>query len=356
MSQSIVEAIKILVDRFDLTEEQSHDATMEIISGECPPELIGAFLVAMRMKEPSVDEIVGIARAMRSASENIPVLKSDHLLDTCGTGGSGVDRFNVSTTVAVVAAAAGAKVAKHGNRAFTSRSGSADLLEALGVDIQAPLDRVAAALDRIGLTFFFAPVWHRAMKHVGPIRRALGIRTIFNLVGPLTNPAGASAQLLGASNVGLIGKLAEALKRLGSERAYVVSGADRFGANGDGRIGGAVRFDEISISGPTEIAELRDGKITSYSLEPKNFGLADFPIDQIKGGSPIENGEISRAILSGKLGGARHAITVLNAGFALCAAGVANDPHEGIDLARDAIATGAARAKLAELVEFMSRS
>ena len=318
----------------------------EILCGRATDEEIKGLLVALREKGETVEELVGLAMAMRRHAA--PVFRAGPsfggraraitgLVDTCGTGGDGRGTFNISTCAALVAAGAGARVAKHGNRSISSRAGSADVLEALGVPMDVPLARMGEAVERIGIGFFFAPAAHSAMKHAMRARRELKGHTAFNLLGPLTNPAGARAQVAGVFSERGVGLVAGALAALGVERAFVVHGADG--------------LDEISISGETHVQEVRDGEVRRYKLTPEDFGVERAPLEVIAGGDAAENAEMIRGVLGGERG-ARRDVVVMNAAAALVAAGRAGDFREGAKRAAEAIHSGAARKKLEELRGF----
>ena len=325
------EAIDLIVShRRSLTEDEAAGVMRDIMSGEATPAQIGAFLVALRLKGETVDEVAGMARVMRQNALSVP-LGEDAVVDTCGTGGSGTGSFNISTAAAFVAAAAGARVAKHGNRAMTSASGSADVLEALGAKIDLTPEQVGRCLREVGIGFMFAQAFHPAMKHVAGPRREIGVRTVFNVLGPLTNPAGAKHQLLGVARAELAPLLAGALARLGSTHAVVVHGH-----------GG---LDELSLSGPSIVHDLRDGALTDYEIAPADVGLEEAPAEAVRGGSPEENAASLRAVLDGKAGPLRD-ITLLNAAAALVAADLAPDIKAGVALAARAVDSGAARQKL----------
>ncbi|MBN1918739.1 MAG: anthranilate phosphoribosyltransferase [Verrucomicrobia bacterium] len=339
----IREAIRIVVEGTHLSREQAAAAMDAIMSGEATGAQIGCLLTALRLKGETTDEITGFAATMRDKVTPIRLpqaVSNGHrahaVIDTCGTGGDGLHTFNISTVAALVAAGAGATVAKHGNRSVSSKCGSADVLKALGVNIEAPVETVERCLSEIGIAFLFAPMLHTAMKHaIGP-RREIGIRTVFNILGPLTNPAGATAQLLGVYDGRLCETLAAVLRSLGSERAFVAHGKDG--------------QDEISLTGPTHVAELRNGHIESYIIEPELFGLKRVRTQDLAGGEPDENARIAREVLDGKRGPHFDAV-VLNAGAAIAAAGLTGDIADGIMAATDAITSGAARAKLDVLVK-----
>jgi anthranilate phosphoribosyltransferase len=329
-----------------LTREQAGALMQELLNGELATSEIVRLLLALNARPIRAEELLGFALAMRQRAA--PVFPAgtpspEHLVDTCGTGGDGAGTFNISTAAAIVAAAAGARVAKHGNRSATSRSGSADVLEALGVRIDIPLERAGRAIREIGIGFLFAPTAHSAARHAADARKLIDKRTVFNLLGPLTNPAGARAQILGVFSSEILETVAETLNQLGVERAFVVHGA-----------GG---LDEISLAGETEIAEVGAGKILRYTVTPETFNVPAAPVETIAGGSPQDNARIIRAIFdpaarSENRTTAARDIVIANAAAALVAASVAEDFHRGAAVARDAIESGKARAKLTELVEF----
>jgi anthranilate phosphoribosyltransferase len=317
-----------------LTADHASAVLSEIMEGRTDPVQTGAFLIALRAKGETVPELVGLARTMRSLAE--PVRTERHeLVDTAGTGG-GPLTFNVSTTAALVAAGAGCAVAKHGNRSNTSKCGSADLLEALGVDIEVDPETVARCIDEVGFGFMFAQKHHSAMQHVQPARKALGVRTIFNFLGPLTNPAGADRQLLGVADRHYQETIAEALVGLGSVRALVVSAEDG--------------LDELSISSPTRVIEVADGRTSEWYAEAAQFGLAPAELGDVAGGTPAENAAAVRAVLAGEPGPKRD-ITLLNAAAAIYVGGLAADLSEGVERAAEAIDSGAAADVLGRLVE-----
>ena len=337
---TIREAIDAIVnDNRDLSEEEAAVVMEEVMSGQATPAQLGAFLIALRLKGETVEEITGMARVMRRQA--LPVPLDEALLDTCGTGGDASGSFNVSTAAAFVAAACGARVAKHGNRAMTSRCGSADLLEALGARIDLAPEQVRACIDEVGVGFMFAPAFHPAMKYAAATRKEIGVRTVFNILGPLTNPAGASAQLLGVADPSLGEKLARVLARLGSRHALVVHGQDG--------------LDELSLAGPSEVFELRDGDIRRYTVSPEDAGLAGAPTDAVRGGGPGENAAALRAVFAGRAGPLRD-IVVLNAAAALIAADLASDLRRGAQAAAEAIDSGAAARKLDAFVELTGGS
>lgn len=335
----IREAIARVVERVDLAEAEMSAVVHQIMSGEATPSQIGAFLAALRMKGETVDEITGAARVMREKAHRVRV-SADLVLDTCGTGGDLSGTFNISTTAAFVVAGAGVTVAKHGNRSVSSRSGSADVLAALGVKIDAPKERVERCLEEIGIGFLFAPLLHEAMKYAVVPRREIGIRTVFNLLGPLTNPAFATHQLVGLYSGTLTGIVARVLQKMAIRRALVVHGADG--------------LDEISLCAPTQVVELKDGEITSYTLAPEEVGLKRCSPEEIRGAEPEEAAKIVRSVLSGERG-PRRDIVLLNAGAALYVAGAAATIAEGIELAGETIDSGKARKKLDLLIELTTR-
>jgi len=336
----IKETLARVVNRQDLSEEEMIVVMEEIMSGACTPAQIGAFITALRMKGESVAEITGAARVMREKATRIKV-EAEIVVDTCGTGGDASNTFNVSTTAAFVIAAAGVKVAKHGNRAVSSRCGSADILEALGANLDLSPALVAAAIGAVGFGFLFAPKLHLAMKHaIGP-RRETGLRTIFNILGPLTNPAGANVQVLGVYDGNLTNTLATVLKNLGSRAAMVV-----FGEGG---------FDELSIVGPTWVSELKGGAVRDYVVQPEDFGLKRAAPAEIAGGDAAKNVQIVRSIFAGEKGACRDMV-VLNAAGALAISGKARDMSEGVRMAEELIDSGAAGKKLEEYITFSRKA
>jgi len=316
-----------------LTADHASAVLAEIMEGRADPVQTGAFLIALRAKGETVSELVGLARTMRSLASHVETERAD-LVDTAGTGG-GPSTFNVSTTAALVAAGAGCAIAKHGNRSNTSRCGSADLLEALGVNIDLGPEQVARCIEEIGFGFMFAPRHHVAMAHVVPVRKELGVRTIFNFLGPLTNPAGAERQLLGVSDSHYQETIAEALVGLGSVRAMVVAAEDG--------------LDELSISARTRVIEVADGRTAEWFVEPGEFGLSEADLEDVAGGTPAENAAASRAVLEGEAG-SRRDLVLLNAGAAIYVGGVAADLGEGVSKAAAAIDSGAARQVLERLI------
>ncbi len=319
-----------------LTEEEALAVMEEMMTDKATPAQIGAFLVALKMKGETVEEITGMARAMRAKATPLET-GLPNIMDTCGTGGDTRNTFNISTTAAFVIAGAGVPVAKHGNRAVSSRCGSADLLEALGVPISlSPVD-TAKCLKEVGLAFLFAPVFHQSMRFAAAPRRELGLRTVFNILGPLTNPAGATCQVLGVYDHSLTGVMASVLGRLGCRRAFVCHGYDG--------------TDEVSISGPTRVSMLREGEVVTFDLHPGDAGIATADMETIQGGGPEQNARITMSILEGRKGPCRD-VVVLNAGLGLVAAGLAENLREGVDLACYSLDSGKALGKLEALVAF----
>jgi len=338
---------RIANHRESLSREEARVVMTEVLTGQCTEAQIGALLVALHMKGETVEEIVGFAEAIRAAATPLKLHANqvldasgtgrDALVDTCGTGGDTSGTFNISTATAFVVAGAGVRVAKHGNRSVTSKCGSADVMEALGVKIDLPPVRIAACLEEVGIAFLFAPAVHSAMKYVQTARRDLRLRTVFNLLGPLTNPARATCQVVGVYSSDLVEKLAEALSMLGLHRALVVHGSDG--------------LDEITITGPTRIAEVREGQVRTYEVTPEEFGLKRAPLNEIFGGDAVLNAKLIRELLEGKKS-ARRDVVLLNAGAALVAAGKANHLRDAMPLAAKAIDSGAAAAKLDALIKF----
>jgi anthranilate phosphoribosyltransferase len=335
---SLLPYLHRVADRQNLSSAEALEAMHIILSGHATAPQIAGFLVALRMKGETVDELVGFARALRQMAEPIdPALHGEPLLDTCGTGGDGLGTFNISTIAAFVVAGAGVRVAKHGNRSISSQCGSADLLEAMGVRIPMPPAECARAIREVGIGFLFAPAIHTATKHAHPVRVDLKMRTVFNLLGPLTNPAGASAQLAGAPSAHFAELIAGALAALGLERGFVVHGSDG--------------LDEITTTGPTLAFEIRHGEVMRRTLTPDEFGVAMARPEDLKGGDRDRNLAIAREVLDGARG-ARRDIVLVNAAAALVAVGRARDFREGVALAAGAIDSGAARGKAEALVRF----
>lgn len=331
----IQEAIKDLIAGADLSRARTRAAMDQIMSGQATDAQIGAFLVALRIKGETVDEIAGCAEVMREKATPIATTRPD-LIDTCGTGGDGSGTFNISTAVAFVACGAGLAVAKHGNRSISSHCGSADVLDALGVNVEASPEKVGECIDEVGIGFLFAVALHGAMKHaIGP-RRELATRTVFNVLGPLTNPAGAKRQLLGVYDGALTEALAGVLGQLGSERALVVHGSDG--------------LDEITLTGPTQVSELRDGQVSTRQIDPRDFGLQRVPAEALQGGDAAYNARILREVLDGREG-PRLDVVLINAAAAIAVGGRAEDMTAGLELARASIDSGRARQALERLVE-----
>jgi len=333
-------AIKHVTSGKSLSVAEASEVFASIMEGMATDAQIAALIVALRMKGETPDEITGAAYVMRDKAAHIYASSRQNLIDTCGTGGDCSNTFNISTVAAFVAAGAGAKVAKHGNRSASSRSGSADVLESLGVNIGLNAEQISVCLKELGIGFLFAPALHAAMKYAGAARKQIGIRTIFNIIGPLANPARTTSQLLGVFSPDLTETMAQALKNMGSDKAFVVHGLDP--------------LDEISICGPTKVSEIRGGGIVTYQITPEEFGFKRAVLADIQGGEPDYNAAIVREILDGKKG-VRRDVVVLNTAFALCAASVAETPKEGIAAAEKSIDSGAAREKLEKLRELSNR-
>jgi len=344
---------RITMHRAELTRDEARAVMGEVLAGRATEAQIGALLVALVMRGETVEEIAGFAEAIRAAATPIRLqhdsaldvsgTERDALVDTCGTGGDASGTFNISTATALVVAGAGVRVAKHGNRSSTAgaRCGSADVMEALGVKIDIPAKRLAQSLEKVGIAFIFAQAVHSAMRYVAPVRKQLKLRTVMNLLGPLTNPAGASSQVVGVYSRELVPKLAQALRQLGLKRALVVHGHDG--------------LDEITLSAPTHVAELRDNAVLEYDVTPEQFGLARAPLQAILGGDAEENARIIHWVLRGDQGAHRD-IVLLNAAAALLVAGRATSIAEALPLAAEAIDSGAAQRKLEQLVEFTNRT
>ncbi|MDA8064842.1 MAG: anthranilate phosphoribosyltransferase [Thermaerobacter sp.] len=335
----IKEAIAKTVVGLNLTRQEAAAAMNEIMDGQATPAQIAGFLTALRVKGETVEEITGCAEAMRAHAVRVETHRHP-LVDTCGTGGDGAGTFNVSTAAALAVAGAGVAVAKHGNRAASSRCGSADVLEALGVRVDLPPERMGQCIDEVGIGFLFAPLLHTSMKHAAGPRKELGIRTIFNLLGPLTNPAGADRQLVGVFAPEYTEPLAQVLRALGSRRVLVVHGA-----------GG---LDEISVVGSSQFSELKDGEVSTYQFAPDQVGMRLYRVEDLAGGTPEENAAHVQGVLDGERG-ARRDITLLNAAAALWMSGAVNDLEEGLSFAAESLDSGAARRKLEQLREFTRR-
>lgn len=330
----IAEAIKKLAEGANLTKEEAWSAMNDIMSGGATDGQIAGFLMGLRLKGESVEEIAGCAQSMREKAVRIATKHRD-VIDTCGTGGDGAGSFNISTTAAIIASAAGVPVAKHGNRAVSSACGSADVLKALGVNIEIPVEKVGKVLDEVGISFLFAPMMHGAMKYAANVRKQLGIRTIFNILGPLTNPAGARRQVLGVFHASLTNTMAAVLKDLGSEHALIV--------HGDGG------FDELSTLGKTKVSELRGEAIANYDISVESFGLRKAMKNELMGGNPEENAAIVKNIVRGGDGAPRE-IALYNAGAAIFVGGKAGNLKLGVDIARETVDSGDAAKKLNEWI------
>ncbi len=335
----IAQAIQKISEGHDLSQQEAFESVGEIVSGQASDVQIAAFLIGLRVKGETVDEIAGSVRSLLAAANRIhPRVKG--CVDPVGTGGDCTGTFNISSAAALVAAGAGACVAKHGNRSVSSRSGSADLFEALGLDLKLTPEEAERCIEQNGFAFLFAPTYHPAMRHAAPVRRQLGVRSLFNLLGPLANPAGASSMVLGVYSSKLLPFMAETLRELGVRRALVICGHDQ--------------TDELSLAGPTDYCELNEGVITSGILTPEQFGLKRAPLEEIKGGTPDENARLVEAILHGQTGAPRD-VVLLNAAATLYVAGIAESIEAGVDLARQSIDSGAARQKLEQLRQFRSQ-
>jgi anthranilate phosphoribosyltransferase len=333
----IQQALEALLDRRDLSREEAREAMGAIMTGEATPAQIGGFLIALRLKGETPDEIAGFAEAIRGHVLAVKP-KRDDLVDTAGTGGDGQATINISTAAALVAAAAGAAVAKHGNRAVSSASGSADVLEALGFSLDAPVERIERSIDELGFGFLFAPTHHPGFRHAAPVRKELATRTVFNVLGPLTNPAGARAQVVGVYDPALVRTIAEVLARLGARRAFVVHG---FGG-----------IDELSPAGPNLVCEVVDGGVREREVDPAALGLVPCPPEELRGGSPEENAAVIRAVFSGEERGGKRDAILLNAAGAIAAGGHAEDLRDGLEFARESVDSGAAAERLEALIAF----
>jgi anthranilate phosphoribosyltransferase len=346
-SPIITEAVRTLVDRRDLTRIEAAAAMEAIMSGGATSAQIAAFLTALRMKGETVEELIGFAQVMRGKAAKIRTrgqevaaltgTDREMLIDTCGTGGDATGTFNVSTATAFVVAGAGLRVAKHGNRSVSSMCGSADVVETLGISLDLTPPQVGQCVDEVGIGFLYAPLLHTAMKHVMPARREMGIRTVFNMLGPLTNPAGANAQVIGVYAAPLTEPLARVLAELGTVRAFVVHGADS--------------LDEISNTGDSRVSEVREGMVKTFTVRPEDFGMPRATIEDLRGGDREQNAQIIRDILDGEQG-PRRDIVLMNAAAALVAGGKGRDLKDGVALAARSIDTRAARAKLDDLIGF----
>jgi len=333
----IKKALAMLVQGNNLSKDEAKEVMSDIMQGKATSAQIAAFLIALRMKRETVQEIVGMAEEMMNNALSFK-WEGDTLVDTCGTGGDGIGTFNISTVCAFVIAGAGVKVAKHGNRALSSRCGSADVLEEIGVRLNLSPHLIKRALEEIGIGFLYAPSFHQAVKYALPARREMGIRTVFNLLGPLANPLKANVRLMGVYDPSLISTIAEVMVWMGVKRAFIVWGEDG--------------LDEVSVSSRTRIVELKEGNIKSYLLEPESAGINRYPLREIKGGDKRLNAQIIRSILEGKERGAKRDIVLINSAFPLLGAGVAKNIREGVKIAAESIDSGKALEKLNLLVEF----
>ncbi len=334
------EILTRIIQHQDIPHDDMLVLMRQIMQGELSPVLIAAIITGLRVKRESIDEIAAAAQVMREFATSVDVSDTDHLIDTCGTGGDTSHTFNVSTASVFVAAAAGANVAKHGGRSVSSKSGSADVLEALGVDLNQTPQQIAQSIADIGVGFMFAPNFHSAMKHAAPVRRELGVRTLFNILGPLTNPAGAKNQLLGVFDAKLVNLLVSVLHRLGSRHVMVVHGFDG--------------LDEITITGKTLIGELKQGERLEYTIQPEDFGMRSAPIEAIRVSDLTQAKEMLLSVLDNQPGPARDIVS-LNAGAAIYISGIAPSLSQGIAVAQETLASGAAKAKLQELVNYSRR-
>ncbi|HEY5929416.1 MAG TPA: anthranilate phosphoribosyltransferase [Burkholderiales bacterium] len=335
------DALVRVIEHREIFHDEMLALMRQIMSGNMSPTLIAAIIVGLRVKKETIGEIAAAAQVMREFSTTVDVGDEAHLLDTCGTGGDSAHTFNISTAVAFVAAAAGAKVAKHGGRSVSSKSGSADVLEAIGARVDLNPEEVAKSIKQVGLGFMFAPNHHSAMKHAAPVRRELGVRTLFNILGPLTNPAGAKNQLMGVFHADLVGIQARVLERLGSRHVMVVHGMEG--------------LDEISISGDTLVGELKDGEVREYLIHPRQFGVTPSDIREIQVGDGAESRDMLLSVLANKAGPPRDIVAV-NAGAAIYTAGLAASHEAGVARALDVIASGAAKAKLDQFVAFTRKT
>lgn len=334
------EILTRIIQHQDIPHDDMLILMRQIMQGELSPVLIAAIITGLRVKRESIDEIAAAAQVMREFATSVEVSDTDHLIDTCGTGGDTSHTFNVSTASVFVAAAAGANVAKHGGRSVSSKSGSADVLEALGVDLNQTPQQIAQSIADIGVGFMFAPNFHSAMKHAAPVRRELGVRTLFNILGPLTNPAGAKNQLLGVFDAKLVNLLVSVLHRLGSRHVMVVHGFDG--------------LDEITITGKTLIGELKQGECLEYTIQPEDFGMRSAPIEAIRVSDLTQAKEMLLSVLDNQPGPARDIVS-LNAGAAIYISGIAPSLSQGITVAQETLASGAAKAKLQALVNYSRR-
>lgn len=334
------EAIDKVVRGIDLTRSEAECVMGIMLGGEATQAQLGSFLTALRMKGETIDEIVGCATVMQAKADHVAPKVEGSYIDLVGTGGDGTNTFNISTTSAFVAAAAGVPVAKHGNRAISSKSGAADVLESLGVNIMLEAPQVQKCIEKVGIGFMFAQIFNKSMKNVGQARKDMGIRTIFNILGPVSNPSNAKAALIGVYSNSLTEPIAHAMQAMGVERAMIVSGFDG--------------MDEITVTGKTTVSEIKDGRVETYELDPKDYGFEYVSAEELKGGQGEANAEITREILSGKTG-AKRDIVLLNAGAAIYVGGKADSIKEGIEIAKDTIDKGLALDKIKELAEFSNK-
>jgi anthranilate phosphoribosyltransferase len=330
------DALKRIIEHREIFHDEMVSLMRQIMGGEVTPVMIAAIITGLRVKKETIGEIAGAASVMRELSTKVDIADDGRLVDTCGTGGDGAHTFNISTASAFVAAAAGAKIAKHGGRSVSSQSGSADVLEALGININLTPEQTAKCINEVGFGFMFAPNYHSAMKHAAPVRKELGVRTLFNILGPLTNPAGAKQQLLGVFNPDLVGIQARVLQRLGSQRVMVVHGKDG--------------LDEITLTGDTMVAELKDGEVREYTVHPKQFGLNTAALEDIQASNVQASRDMILDVLESRPGPALD-IVLLNAGASIYLAGLADTLENGVKKAAEVIASGAAKNKLAQLVQ-----
>lgn len=330
------DALKRIIEHREIFHDEMVSLMRQIMGGEVTPVMIAAIITGLRVKKETIGEIAGAASVMRELSTKVDIADDGKLVDTCGTGGDGAHTFNISTASAFVAAAAGAKIAKHGGRSVSSQSGSADVLEALGININLTPEQTAKCINEVGFGFMFAPNYHSAMKHAAPVRKELGVRTLFNILGPLTNPAGAKQQLLGVFHPDLVGIQARVLQRLGSQRVMVVHGKDG--------------LDEITLTGDTMVAELKDGEVREYTVHPKQFGLNTAALEDIQAANVQASRDMILDVLENRPGPALD-IVLMNAGASIYLAGLADTLENGVKKAAEVIASGAAKNKLAQLVQ-----
>lgn len=330
------DALKRIIEHREIFHDEMVSLMRQMMGGEVSPVMIAAIITGLRVKKETIGEIAAAAQVMRELSAHVEVADGGRLVDTCGTGGDGAHTFNISTAAAFVAAAAGAKIAKHGGRSVSSQSGSADVLEALGVNINLTPAQTASIINEVGFGFMFAPNYHSAMKHAAPVRKELGIRTLFNILGPLTNPAGAKQQVMGVFHPDLVGIQARVLQRLGSRRVMIVHGADG--------------MDEITITGNTAVAELKDGEVREYTVHPQQFGLATATLADISVANVAESRDMLLAVLDNRASAARD-IVLMNAGATIYVAGLSDTLEDGVQKAAEMLASGAAKAKLAQLIQ-----